>query len=284
MRLPFAKKSVRIEPSFVTARIPMTPSYNPLDDLNAALRNWWLIVLLMTAGVILGWIFFQIQPPLYEARAEIALNVDLSRTGTLSDKNQDILINTTGRVMASAAIMDDLRQQAVQAGWLSPDSNPRRVFFIERKAESFILRVQHRNPQAALALTDRWSDLALRALESASLHALQVDVMERYLDGLTVCLQQQTFGGVEINPCPIQNLSTLQAEIAATGEQLLSARANARGIISGIRFTLTQPAALLPEPVQFQRSTYLLAGALMGLVLALMAIHLRLPDRLSKRD
>lgn len=261
----------------------MTPPYNPLDDLNAALRYWWLIVLLMSAGVIIGWIFFQIQPPLYEARAEIALNVDLSRTGTLSDKNQDILLNTTGRVMASAAIIDDLQQQALQAGWLSPISNPQRVFFIERKAESFILRVQHRNPQAALTLTDRWSDLALRALESASLHALQADLLERYLDSLIFCLQQQAAGGVEINPCPVQNLAALQTAIAATGEQLLSARSGARGVIPGIRFTLAQPAALLPEPVQFQRSTYLLAGALMGLVLALVAIHLRLPDRLLKR-
>ncbi|GIV63573.1 MAG: hypothetical protein KatS3mg045_0912 [Bellilinea sp.] len=261
----------------------MTSPYNLLDDLDAALRYWWLIVVLMTAGVILGWIIFQIQPPLYEARAEIALNVDLSRTGTLSDTNQDILINTTGRVMATAAIMDDLKQQAMKTGWLSPTGNPQRVFFIERKAESFILRVQHRNPQAALELTDRWSELALRALESASLSALHAEQLERYLDGLTVCLQQQTSGGMEIHPCPFKDLQQLQTEITKTGEAIQNARANARGLIPGIRFVLTQPAALLPEPVQFQRSTYLLAGALAGLVAALFAIHFRLPKRLSKR-
>lgn len=262
---------------------PMTPSYNPLDDLNAALRYWWLIVLLMTAGVILGWLFFQIQPPLYEARAEIALNVDLSRTGTLSDKNQDILINTTGRLMASEPIMDDLRQQAMQAGWLVSDDNFQRTFFIERKAESYILRVQHRNPQAALALADHWSDLALRALETASLSALQADHLERYLDGLTTCLQQQPISGVENVVCPFQNSQQIQAEITRTGERILTARANARGLIPGMRFTLTRPAVLLPEPVQFQRSNYLLAGALIGLIGALAAIHLRLPERLSKR-
>lgn len=261
----------------------MTPSYNSLDDFNAALRYWWLIVLLMTAGVILGWLFFQIQPPLYEARAEIALNVDLSRTGTLSDKNQDILINTTGRLMASAPIMDDLRQQAMQAGWLVSDENFQRTFFIERKAESYILRVQHRNPQAALALADHWSDLALRALETASLSALQADHLERYLDGLTTCLQQQPLNGVENVMCPFQNSQQIQTEITRTGERILTARANARGLIPGMRFTLTRPAVLLPEPVQFQRSNYLLAGALIGLIGALAAIHLRLPERLFKR-
>ncbi len=262
---------------------PMTSPYNLLDELNAALRSWWLIVVLMTAGVILGWITSEFQPPLYESRAEIALNVDLSRTGTLSDKNQDILINTTGRVMATAAIMDDLRRQATEAGWLSPAANPQRVFFIERKAESFILRVQHQNPQAALELTDRWSELALRALETTSFYALQAEQLERYLDSLTTCLQQQTTAGVEINACPIHNLQEVQTEIAQTGEAILNARTNARGLIPGIRFALTQPAALLPEPVQFQRSAYLLAGALIGLILALFAIHFRLPERLSKR-
>ncbi len=261
----------------------MTSPYNLLDDLNAALRYWWLIAVLTTAGVILGLIAFQIQPPLYEARAEIALNVDLSRTGTLSDRNQDILINTTGRLMASAPIMDDLRQQAIQQDWLADASNPQQMFFIERKAESFVLRVQHRNPQAALALTDHWSDLALRALETASFYALQADHLERYLDSLTICLNQQAIRGVEISACPFQNLQQIEAEIVQTGEKILTAREKARGLIPGIRFTLTQPAALLPEPVQFQRSAYLLAGALIGLVLALFAIHFRLPERLSKR-
>lgn len=261
----------------------MTSWYSPLDDLNAAIRQWWLIVVLMTLGVCGGLLAFQIQPPLYEARAEIALNVDLSRTGTLSDQNQDILINTTGRVMATAAIMDDLKQQAIQSGWLNPNQNPQRLFFIERRAESFVLRVQHRNPQAALELADHWSDLALRALEAASISALEASMLENYLDGLLTCLQQQSVHGVEARPCSFRNISELQQEIARTGAELKAARTNARGIIPGIRFTLIQPATLLPQPVQFQRVNYLAGGALTGLVLALLIIHLRLLEQVTKK-
>lgn len=261
----------------------MSLSYNPLDDLITAFRYWWMIVLFMIAGLALGWVFFQTQPPLYEARAEITLNVDLSRTGTLSDTNQDILINSAGELMASAPIMDDLRQHAIQTGWLSADDLTQRTFFIERRAESYVLRVQHRNPQAALSLADRWSDLAMRALETASLSALHADHLERYLDGLTGCLQQQSISGVERVGCPYQNSQQIEAEIRKTGEQILKARAEARGLIPGLRFTLNQPAVLLPKPVQFQRTTYLLAGALLGLITALVALHLRLPERLLKR-
>ncbi len=261
----------------------MNHNYIPLDDLNAALRSWWLIVAAMLLGVSAGWVAFQLQPPLYEARAEIAINVDLGRTGTLSDKNQDILINTTGRVMASAPIMEYLRSQALQSGMIDAGDRFDRIAFLERKAEAFVLRVQHRDPQAALHLADRWSDLALRALESASQQALAAETLQRYLDGLVVCAQAVPAAGVEASRCRLENLQQIQIEIEQSGAAILQARSAARGIIPGVRFTLTHPAAVLPEPVQFERSNYLFAGAGLGLVFALWAIHRRLPTRWMAR-
>ncbi|MEN4011453.1 MAG: hypothetical protein ROW48_05425 [Bellilinea sp.] len=261
----------------------MTNDYILLDDLKTALRYWWLIIIGMLAGLSAGWVVSQMQPPLYEARAIIAINVDLARTGTLSDLNQDILINTTGRIMASAPIMDDLRRQAAQTGMIQTGETFNRLAFIERKAESFVLRVQHHDPQSALNLVDRWSDLAMRALETASQRALAAETMQRYLDGLVECIRAVPAAGVETNYCAMTNLNQVQQEIERTGAEILLARHAARGIIPGLRFTLTHPAALLPEAAQFERSNYLLAGAGIGLLLALWAIHLRLPARWTAR-
>ncbi len=261
----------------------MNHDYIPLDDLNAALRYWWLIVVAMLLGVSAGWVAFQLQPPLYEARAEIAINIDLGRTGTLSDKNQDILINTTGRVIASAPIMEELRSQARQSGMIAAGDAFDRVAFLERKAEAFVLRVQHRDPQAALNLVDHWSDLALRALESASQQAMVAETLQRYLDGLVACAQAVPAYGAEASRCRLDDLSKVQIEIEQTGAAILQARSGARGIIPGIRFTLTHPAVLLPEPVQFVRTNYLLSGAGLGLVMSLWAIHQRIPARWIKR-
>lgn len=255
---------------------------NPAS-LEPYLRYWWLLVVFMLLGVATGWVLQRGRPPLYEARAEIGLNVDLSRTGTLSDLNQDILVNTTGRVINSLPVMDALRSDAKRLGELSEDSSGSREFFLERKAESYVLRVQSRDPGIALTLADRWSELAMRALESASLHAIQADLYQRYLDSLAVCLQQIPAGTMDEVSCGQANLSGLQVEIEQTGAALLQARANSRGVVPGMHFNLDQPAYLLNQPVQYDRKFFLIGGLALGFACGMIFLQTGLPVRLFRK-
>ncbi len=255
----------------------MTDDYQPSQDFIAARRYWWLIVLFMLAGLAAAWGFASLNPPWYEARAEIAVNFDLHRTGTLTGENQDILVNTVGKIISSAPIMDALMSDARSMGFDGDAANFLRIAVAERKAESFVLRVQHPDSRFSLQMAERWTDYALAALDRAEKAAIEADLLHRYLDGLAGCLQGLASSTTGDSTCPVTTLEDLQAQISRTQQALLETRAEARGLTSGVRHTLVQPAALLERPVQYQSSRLLLAGTGIGFILALLVIHFQIP-------
>ncbi len=265
----------------------MNEDYILNQDLESALRYWWIIVLFMLVGVAAGWLLNRTQPPIYEARAEFAIDFDLSRTGTLTGENQDILINTTGKVINSAPIMAALQHHLADKGIQVSQDEFDHMAVLERQADSFTIRVQSTDPATALDLADYWSQLALDALNEASGQAIKADTLLRYLDNLSNCVQQIPATAAGASGCTSTNLADLEEKIAQTNKAILTARDNARGLTPGIVYSLNKPAYLLPEPVQRARLFLLLGGAGIGLVAALWVLHLGLPGRLlggKRRD
>ena len=260
----------------------MTEEYQLNQDLNSAIKYWWLIALFMLLGVTAGWLFSRTNPPWYEARAEIAINFDLHRTGVLTAENQDILVNTAGELISAIPIMDALYHEAQALGFDEDFARFERIAVAERKGESLALRVQSPDPQFSYHLVERWSNYALLALENAEMHAIEADLLHRYLDGLAGCIQQVSAIGAGNPNCRIENLESLQTEITQTQAALLSARNDARGFTPGIRYTLVQPATILPGVVQYQKNTLLLGGTLIGFIAALVIIHLKVPEQILR--
>ena len=256
----------------------MNEDYTLSQDLESALRYWWIMVVFILAGVAAGWLLNRANPAIYEARAEIAIDVDLSRTGTLTGENQDILINSAGKVINSASVMAALQAHLAKKGVQVSQAELNHMAVLERKADSFALRVQSPDAGAALELADYWSQLAMTALQEATQHAIQADVLMRYLDGLSNCVQQVPAAG-SAPDCAIANLADLQAQISRSESAILTEREDARGLVPGLVYSLNQPAHLLPAPVQNKRNFFLLGGAGIGLVIALWILHLGLPQR-----
>lgn len=252
----------------------MPESYILKNDLDYTLKYWWLIVLLMLIGVTLGWGFSQLNPPLYEAQAEITVSVDISRTGTLTGESQDMLIDNVGDIIGSPAVMDFVNSQ------LEP---PRaQAVYLERKADRFALRVVGRNQEAILDLAERWSELAINELDQASQHAISAEILERYLDSLTDCVGQFPSTGVNAEICSLPSFAEIQASIQEVGAQLQQEKESSLGLIPGIRYWLSRSAQLSTQPVQYHRKYLLLSGAVIGLILGIWLLHNRLPERIKR--
>lgn len=260
-----------------------TDDFQLSQDLAAGLKFWWLIPALMLIGALAGWGANFWLPVQYEARAVIDINIDIARTGTLTGENQDILVNAAGGIIDSYPIMAALYQELQEDSPALPADDLKRMFSMERMAESFALRVQSPDADTALKMADEWSRLALAALDNASGRALEAEVLSRYLDSLTACLSAASAAAADTPTCSISNLQTLQTEIAATGSALQDAKDGARGLTAGINYSLNQPAQLLAQPVQNNRLQLLLGGALIGCVCALWMLHNRRPARLFRR-
>jgi len=252
----------------------MPEAYTLKEDLDYTLRNWWLLVLLMLAGVAAGWGFSLLNPPWYEARAEITVNIDISRTGTLTGENQDMLIDAVGDIIGSPIVMQSVQKK------LEPPAI--QAVYLERKADRFALRVVGRSQPQVLELAEIWSGLAINTLDQASQHVIAAEILERYLDSLIECVRQAPSTGVSAQICNLPSFAEIQLIIKEAGEELQQEKKAALGLIPGIRYWLSQPAQLSTQVVQYNRKYLLLGGAFIGLVLGIWFLHLRLPERLKR--
>lgn len=245
------------------------------DDLDYTLRTWWLLAFFILAGAVIGLGFSLLNPPLYEAQAEITISIDVSRTGTLTGESQDMLIDAVGDLIGAPAVMAALEEDR--------DPPDVQAFYLERKADRFALRVVGRDQEKIQQAAERWSSLAVSTLDEAAQHVIAADILERYLASLTECVQSlpSPVSGGEI--CGLPSLGEVQKTIQEVGLELHREIASSHSLVPGVRYWLSQTARLTDQPVQYNRKYLLLGGALIGFSLGLWMQHLRLPERITRR-
>ncbi len=245
------------------------------------LHTWWLVALMMILGAGAGWAVHQVQPPVYESKAAISVSIDFTHTGQLTDVEEDYAIGVVGDVIGSSAVMDAAAADVQPAGQAA--GNLTQNGYLERYNNVWTLRVRDRDPQAAAGLANRWAQAAYAALNDAHSHALAADHLSRLQAGLSSCLEHSVAAGPAHTPCTLENLGTIQADLAQVDSVLQQEQQASQGILPYTSFALTGTAAAPTKPAINDRGRMVLAGALIGFVLALWAIYLRLPARLAQR-
>ena len=269
------------------ARGRMNRAFSPLETFQSALRNWWLLVVLMILGAGVGELIHAQHPPIYEAKAELSTSIDFARTGSLSDIEQDQIIGIAGDVITSSAVLEKVVGSASELGIALDVDQFREISQAERQYYRWVLRVRHAQPETAARLANLWQEYAYAALEEAYGHAVIADGLFRYLDALQSCLGKTAVNGPMVAQCNQAHLKDVQAELAATGAEATREKLAAQGISPALGFMISSEAAVPSQPVQYQRSQLFFSGALIGLVLAVWAVYLNLPERLGlgkKRD
>ena len=247
----------------------MTPDFSPRQTLERTLRGWPIIAALMLAGVLLGWGFSLLSAPIYEAQAEILTGVNSAQVGSVDDEELDLIINTAGDVMDSTLVRQAVLDAAAARGWpleLTAFSGP---LTLERKAQSWVFRVQDEDPQRAADLANLWADEALAALDEAAQSARLAEAEQRALDSLVTCWQYNVSQPQGSAACAPLTASELQDQIVELNTAVQDARAEAQGLFPGINYALNQEASRPTRPLHYDRTNLMLAGAGLGLLIAL---------------
>jgi len=233
------------------------------------LHKWWLIVLIMLLGALVGQGAHWLNPHVYEASARLTTSIDFSKAGILSDIEMDVAMVSIGDVIKSDTVLDQLFSAILPTYPEMNGDQIRKNISLERYNMVWTIRYRDQDPLKAQMTVNTWAKLAVGALTDAHSHALNAEQYYRQLDSLTACLSQQSGGSTLPVQCPFDSFDILQTEIARLGNQATIEKGLSYGVNPAATVYLTGEAELLQYPVNYGQAGKVFSGALAGLVLAI---------------
>lgn len=151
----------------------MTPNeFSPYEYFNKVIGLWWLVALATFMGGAIGYIFYHLQSPEYEAAATYIVTIDLSRfpfVGVREDLiqyNEDMAVNTTQNVLLSQEVRDQVITQLNTLGISLTHNDLIENSTIERKQDVWELRFRSEDPVQAQKIVDIWAMTGYQAMLS----------------------------------------------------------------------------------------------------------------------
>lgn len=151
----------------------MTPNeFSPYVYFNRLMSLWWLVLLAIILGGTLGFIFFHIHPPVYEATATYFVTIDLNRfpfQGVREDLiqyNEDMGLNTTEGALLSPEVLNNVIAQVKTLGISLTTNDLLQNSTIERKHDIWELRYRSQDPLEAQAIINTWAQIGYQGMLS----------------------------------------------------------------------------------------------------------------------
>lgn len=257
--------------------------FSPLEAFQAALRRWWLIVLLTVWGGVLGWAIHQFEPPVYQAQAEMAISTDYTQTGQLTQFEEDHNYFQVGQVISSTEVLARTAARAQAQGIQVTPDDLASAIAIENKEYIYSLQIRNQNPQIAAKLANLWVEEANAQLTEARAAAMKARDYQRYLTTLETCLARSSSSQPGNSLCSTISLADLQQQMQATYAALQPELAASLGLNPSLSFHVKSQASVPSRPALFGQNRLALAGGIIGFLLGIWAVNIHAPERLAKR-
>ncbi len=143
---------------------------SPYRYFDRVVELWWLVFLVALLGGALGYLFFSLHAPMYEATASYYVRIDLalfpmtSVGDDLLRYNEDMAVNVTKEVLLSGQVLNDVVNQLKTKGIELAPSDLLQSYTIERKLDIWELRVQNHSPAAAQTIVNTWAEIGYQAM------------------------------------------------------------------------------------------------------------------------
>lgn len=259
-------------------------SFAPLAVLEESLHFWWFLFLLIVAGGLVGWFIHQARPPVYEAIGEFSASIDFVSTGPLSQFEEDVALNTISNLVNSTAMVRSVSAQAREEGIDITARELRRSSIMERRLDTWQLRVRNIDPQAAERLANIWVEQGRALLLESYRNALEAEEMHRLLLSLESCLEQAVVVEPAGGQCTPDRFADIQADMSAAGKLYSEAKLGSGGLSSSLVLGPAEYIGVSSQPVILARNQVVLAGCLLGLLAGILLLQFRVPSRWMKRS
>ena len=248
----------------------MNKTFKPLDILQSITKRWWITALSMVMGGFCALLITRFIPPVYEASASFSVTIDYTRTGALSDVQEDQAMRGIGYVITSdeviESVIDEVRLQQSDYSRIQFDKNST----LDREEFRWTLRYRSSDPALAEKVAIIWADTSNSVIQEGLIHAQIVDSVTEVLWGLETCLKRSTgqFGTVDL--CGYSGSQDLVHEIAQLSQLIHEEKTQTRGLFTPLTVHMVQQPRYPDSPVRYQENLLTTAGIVAGLILSIL--------------
>ena len=247
------------------------------DVFSRAVRYWWLVTILIITGGIAGWLVSLLQKPLYESTSQITTVIDYAYAGRLTDYEEDHLLSAIGDIITSDGVLNNTAAAAEKDGLVAARDKALAGLTASRQGYRWELNSRFNDPQTAQRLNQIWLAASAEALEQFRQDSITALMQFKAQAEVEACFQQ----AVHLEPvspyCTIEEMRRLLAEVEGSAEVSDGNQMLSRLLASRISYQVTREASLPTHPVHYGVNTAVLAGALIGLLAAIILFVMGFP-------
>ena len=238
--------------------------------------EWLGVVGLMLLGALVGLIISLLLPPKYEAVSKLTTNLEVVTGTNVTEIMVDAQVDIVGTLVFHSDVIESVQQNLADEGLTYTATELTRKTRIERQLMSTLIKVRDADPEVAALIATVWAENAYQRLNEAYSHALALSEAKASQAMLTGCIEDTT--KQQLPFCQTLTAENTDDLLSETERIILQKSPLSLGLTGEINISQYQPAAIPEYPVAFQRSILILAGALAGLVLALLLGELMMKE------
>ena len=255
----------------------MNGDLEPMTILKRMIKYWWLMILILILGGVLGVGISRLHQPVYQSKAVITTVIDYSQLGKLDDYEEDQIFVAVGEKIGSSSVKDAVFQKVKDAGLNMSLERLDAALSLNRQDSRWILYVRFSDPQTAQQIAQYWADESMSALTSMTKDAETNFYNQQYQNSLVTCLQDTVIVDSSSSVCNLQNYAAIQSEIDRTVQAGNTADEGNSLLLLHTTYEITETPSRSDTPVLFKQSISALGGMLLALAVGLIVFSLDIP-------
>lgn len=146
--------------------------FSPQRYISRVMDFWWVVLLATMVGGALGYLFFHLHAPVYEATSTFFVTLDMDHFPILDTRadiiqyDKDMALNTTEGALLSTEALNEVVRQAKGQGYTLTIADLLDNYTIERKHDVWELRYRSQDPQFARSIVNIWAQVGYQAMLS----------------------------------------------------------------------------------------------------------------------
>ena len=252
-------------------------NYMPNIFQKGYLKHWWIIVLGMVIGSLIGLIISFSLRPVYETTFFIVADVRISKSEEITEIMLDAAINHIGDLAYNPIVIDKLISSLEKQDVILDFDSILEMTSIERRLNVNLLKVRGNDPRLVTKVANTWGVILYNDLLEGYEYSVKAQELTEYQNTLQTCLLDEdefscgTYCGLDKNELKAE-INTLSGEIADAINQSL-------GLYSELTVSQYQEADFPNQPAYYSQRSLIFVGSIIGLILAVIVLEIWLPSK-----